>query len=307
MRLSKHDLWATPFPWEVVHQCIDPDTFVYQLPDDAKASWEYYTGLTWNNLDGPNTTQVTCPGCLMQLVVPWTRTAKMLLDDESFQNFMTHDEGFAAKEFKECFKCKLVVTHEKLRVAKFSNDMTALRERGRPMPGTILGLDGKPEVAAPKKQLQNHDLFFPNRLVEIKEDFLFSFRLSPELTVESIKSRIELILATQYQRTLINSDQHRPDFLAKNSKIAVRRMLAQYWDNSSIFAIDLVGAVIRQGTFVQKMNTIDWYHSPSVMNTMDRSIKKYHLFIGLIGDNPKKTAVPTLDVDLAWVSDNPLI
>lgn len=77
-------------------------------------------------------------------------------------------------------------------------------------------------------------------------------------------------------------------------------MMARYWDNSSeIFALDLVGAVIRQGTFVQKMDRIDWLHSPALPSTIDRLIYKYRIFFRIMAENPSRMAVPTLDVDLA--------
>lgn len=34
-------------------------------------------------------------------------------------------------------------------------------------------------------------------------------------------------------------------------------MMSRYWDNSSPFALDLVGAVVRQGTFFQKMDKLN--------------------------------------------------
>jgi hypothetical protein len=101
---------------------------------------------------------------------------------------------------------------------------------------------------------------------------------------------------------LANAQQHKPFFIAKSSRIAVRKVLSHYWDNSSIFGIDLIGAVLRQGTFVQKMNKLDWLHSPSLMPTVQRLIVKYHRFVRLAADHPQKTVVPTLDIDLAWVN-----
>ena len=76
-------------------------------------------------------------------------------------------------------------------------------------------------------------------------------------------------------------------------------MMSRYWENSSPFAIDLVGAVIRQGSFVEKMHHIDWLHSPALPATMTRLIFKYERFVSLMED-PSHMAVPTLDVDLAW-------
>lgn len=88
--------------------------------------------------------------------------------------------------------------------------------------------------------------------------------------------------------------------VTKEERTSIRRMMAVYWENSSIFSMDLVGAVIRQGTFVQKMHDIDWLHSPTVSSTMERLIIKYGRFFQIMADYPEDVAVPTLDVDLAW-------
>ena len=117
-----------------------------------------------------------------------------------------------------------------------------------------------------------------------------------------IKQMFGDLLRSRFELTLVNIQQKKPDFIAKGSRIAVRKVLSHYWDNSSIFGIDLVGAVLRQGTFVQKMVKLDWLRSPSTMSTVQRLIVKYHRFVRLAADWPKKTVVPTLDVDLAWVS-----
>ena len=60
--------------------------------------------------------------------------------------------------------------------------------------------------------------------------------------------------------------------LTRTERIMVRRLLSRYWDNASPFALDLVGAVIRQGTFIEKMERIDWLHSPAATFTIDLSL-----------------------------------
>ena len=88
-----------------------------------------------------------------------------------------------------------------------------------------------------------------------------------------------------------------------------------YWDNSSIFryvkaydcwtvglvnvnmnlrSLDLVGAVIRQGTFIEKMHAIDWLHSPVLGATIDRLLVKYTRFFHIMGTYSDQVAVPTL-------------
>jgi hypothetical protein len=77
-------------------------------------------------------------------------------------------------------------------------------------------------------------------------------------------------------------------------------MMSRYWENFSPFALDLCGAVMRQGIFMEKMTAIDWLHSPSAAITMQRSVQKYMRFLAIIERFPTQTVVPTLDVDLAW-------
>lgn len=77
-------------------------------------------------------------------------------------------------------------------------------------------------------------------------------------------------------------------------------MMSRYWENSSIFALDLIGAVIRQGTFIEKMHSIDWIHSPALASTEQRLMEKYDRYFAILARHPVQLVVPTLDVDLAW-------
>lgn len=95
----------------------------------------------------------------------------------------------------------------------------------------------------------------------------------------------------------------RPTFstsLRPEARLALRKMMNAYWDNGSVFGVELNAAVMRQGIFVEKMNQIDWLHSPEARATMTRLIAKYHRFMTIMKENPEKLCVPTLDVDLAW-------
>lgn len=79
-----------------------------------------------------------------------------------------------------------------------------------------------------------------------------------------------------------------------------RKFMSNYWDNSSPLLIDLEGAVIRQGTFIQKMHQIDWLHIPSLSCCISGIISKYFNFFNLVRNYPSLIAIPTLDVDLVW-------
>jgi hypothetical protein len=48
------------------------------------------------------------------------------------------------------------------------------------------------------------------------------------------------------------------------------------------------------------MHSINWVHAPNAHGIIQRLVLKYTRFFSLFASYPGKTAVPTLDVDLAW-------
>lgn len=58
-------------------------------------------------------------------------------------------------------------------------------------------------------------------------------------------------------------------------------------------------AVIRQASFVDKMNSYMWIRSPAIEGTIRRGVSRYVNFCKLIKMS-KITVVPTLDIDLVW-------
>lgn len=64
---------------------------------------------------------------------------------------------------------------------------------------------------------------------------------------------------------------------------------------------DLVGCVLRQERFVEKMNKLDWLHSPLVFKSLQEAVLRYSRFFEMLTDaNLRQMLVPTLDIDLAW-------
>lgn len=63
---------------------------------------------------------------------------------------------------------------------------------------------------------------------------------------------------------------------------------------------ELRDAVVRQTSFVDKMNAHLWIRSPAVEGTLRRAIDRYDKFLKLLARDKKFIVVPTLDVDLAW-------
>ncbi len=308
IRNGKMDFWRTGMPWAAVNACIDNSSFEYNPSTAAKETFTTTTDMAWDNLQDPMTKILNCMRCPSKNSVPWTEcdlqygsqsppSEPLLLESSG--------HGFADKNLRAvCPKCGFVTTHETLRVQKFKKDLQQLLQRDTPMPGTILQVTGKPQAASKRYGLRRHPVTFPNRLLTagLKTKVLEIVdrpNRSSEVSMNQIKNVIE---AEVMKKTLVRkaNDRMASGKLLRLEKIAVRRMMSHYWDNSSIFALDLVGAVIRQGSFVEKMHNIDWLHSPSLSATVQRLIIKYTRFFGILKNNEGKTAVPTLDVDLAW-------
>lgn len=303
MREARHKLWHTGFPWEKIYRSIDDQTFEYRPGVDVVQCFEDATKMKWNAASDDSSKSLDCPKCRKNFIVPWTEPP-LEANAEDTDKYLSHDRGFVGHDFQAaCPHCYLSIKHENLRVAKYLSDAETLIVKRLPLPGTILSTLGLPHTVGSGKRVSTHDPFFPNRAVhELAE--LKPATIREELdhfSIEMLKTRFEGIMNDLSKVQQINSGQYTSSKVFKESKIAVRKMLSHYWDNSSPFGLDLVGAVIRQGTFVQKMRKIDWLHSPAAYSTMQRLIIKYHRFIRIIADNPKQIAVPTLDVDLAWV------
>lgn len=296
IRLGKMSFWKTGLPWEVVNSCIDHRTFDYSPLPEAAANFNMQTGLQWDsNHDGPSKS-LSCPQCQGQVIVPWQIENPQI---GSLERPFEYCGGFGDKNFKAiCNNCRVTITHEKLRVAKFRRDVLRLVTDCIPMPGTILTTNGMPTDAEDGCRGPS----FPNNLIKlvIRRPLLSLIDLSekPSASMSMVRDFLGESLKDEEQvEKALNGAASKPDI---GERVAIRKMMSRYWENSSPFALDLVGAVIRQGTFIEKMDNIDWIRSPALESTMNRLITKYIYFFRIICENPTEMAVPTLDVDLAW-------
>ena len=62
----------------------------------------------------------------------------------------------------------------------------------------------------------------------------------------------------------------------------------------------LADNVVRQFSFVEKMQSHMWLRSPAVEGTLGRAVDRYEKFRRLFRDYPHRILVPTLDIDLVW-------
>ena len=151
------------------------------------------------------------------------------------------------------------------------------------MPGTFYSVRGIPETV---EMYQNrfHSLF-PNQFLKVVSKEMLGITHARNHCTGVEKLRDELQRKLSDREVLRKTRGYFRTALPIDEKIAFRRMMSSYWDNVSMFSMDLVGAVVRQGTFVQKMDQIDWIHSPTVMATMDHLISKYKVFFTIMALN----------------------
>ncbi|KAG6841229.1 hypothetical protein C0991_000676, partial [Blastosporella zonata] len=86
--------------------------------------------------------------------------------------------------------------------------------------------------------------------------------------------------------------------------ILITRIISAY-QNDYMFSVELIGAVVRQGSFVKKMHELQWtqphfFDSSEDEVALQHSIARYHAFLDLMSVSPASFYVPTLDIDLAW-------
>ncbi|KAI1927265.1 hypothetical protein LOZ65_002392 [Ophidiomyces ophidiicola] len=296
LRFGKMSFWASGMPWAVLNASIDNHTFDYAPGREARSNFEQKTSLSWESLYDPIYKIISCPGCGTPQEASWVGDVTRI---GTIEMPFKYCKGYADHNFQlSCGKCRLVFSHENLHAAKFLRDMKELSDFNIPMPGTVLSMEGVPK----RPENESHSFLFPNKLIlnALHQQLLrtLDFRLHPHATMKDVRSLIETAIGSR--RTISQANRSISGRLILEEKVSVRRMMSRYWDNSSPFALDLIGAVIRQGVFIDKMDNIDWIHSPALDATMSRLIQKYKVFFRIMADNPGKVAVPTLDVDLAW-------
>lgn len=217
------------------------------------------------------------------------------------------DGGFS----QACLHCNRELCKESMAIGKFVKDAKLLLTKDFTMPGTVLNpMTGRVTRIPHDSRASRFPRTFPNRLIRFDlriklVDLMNPAGSEPSPTMETVRKMIEdIIIDDKRLRSIesasIQSGRYGNYRIQPLAKMSTRKMMSRYWENFSPFALDLCGAVMRQGVFIEKMNDLDWLHSPSVGDTMQRLIIKYTRFIELMSSNAGKVVVPTLDVDLAW-------
>lgn len=287
-RFQVHDvIWNTEFPWRLINDLVDSN-YQYKVSKEHRAYFESHAGIPWNNLDDSpdhKEKKVRCVSCRTSFGVLFFDPKQAIGSSGSYQN-TDSNASYTNRWFKvDCPNCKNTVTHDSLRVAKFFEDFEAFETKGTCLPGTLVN------VYTGFLNFPTRDL----RIYEMLEDAAVKKQLKglPKgCTMIDIQSALELFIGDANITDRMKA--------VEADGFVFRKFMSNYWDNSSPFSIDLEGAVIRQGTFIQKMHQNDWLHSPSLFHCVSGMIPKYFNFFKLMRNYKSLIAVPTLDVDLIW-------
>lgn len=141
IRNAKMRFWTTGLPLAVIDSCIDDRSLKYSGTREAQHLFEETVGIAWNSLNDLRKASVDCPQCGRSVKWAWTTYG-----ETPFSRYRDRGSGrgFADKKFcVPCIDCEIIINHETLRVSKFRRNVQELLLEGVPMPGTILGVDGR--------------------------------------------------------------------------------------------------------------------------------------------------------------------
>ncbi|KAJ5240596.1 uncharacterized protein N7469_002187 [Penicillium citrinum] len=296
LRHRKMRFWATGLPWNIIIQSLNSSTYQFDPGEQARVNFEKMCGRPWNNLSESPMKSLLCLKCNEKLAAPWTEGSFGCDPGVAY----AHCKGYADKSMRvSCPSCKHSITHDGLSVQAFRKDVQTLLIDGLPMPGTLLSMNGTPA--------DDHTIdgvSFPNRLIKeaIRSEILqlTDRTLNEDNSIGLIRDYLESCLKDRSLIRRVNGKALTSRNSSTAERVSLRNMLSRYWDNPSVFSINLIGAVIRQGTFIDKAERIGWIRSPTLEATIGHFITKYGNFFQIISKNKGHAVVPTLDIDLVW-------
>ncbi|KAI5476686.1 hypothetical protein MNV49_007400 [Pseudohyphozyma bogoriensis] len=271
--LRRFDGLTSAYPLEQLAATIDPATFL-PIPNPTQAAaWTAFTGSPFDPIVAFQQTQGR------SILDPMTKQGV-------FVPYVTPDgKGYAQQGFEFTTSQGFRLTHEVLGVAKFTRDVVRAREQeGYFFAGTAFSARETSSVITATRATAVKTAFFKIKELATLDDVQMGqhFRWS----LSGARAAIEL--SRQFRNPRVLST------------------IFSAYSQGSPFSLELTTAVLRQGTFIQKMVDLGWTRTGRFDEEDDtvlkRSVARYHAFLDLISSMPSTFCVPTLDIDLAWHS-----
>ncbi|VDB87855.1 unnamed protein product [Peniophora sp. CBMAI 1063] len=262
----------------------DPTTLTTGASQERRDIWQKSTGLPFDPIECTSilTTQtLECPNCGHVNEAP----------------YITEDgTGFAQQQFSiSCKEDGFTITREALAVARLSKDLIADHSEAEKSEDPTPFLANS--LRTPRKEFD-----FPRAKV-IKYAFLGAIPAIADMVKNAKGADPEL--ARSVGRELgWNWTALQDTSMYKSRRRLMLRVLTAYNDQRP-FSVELVGAVLRQGSFVVKMTDLGWtapgcFEASEDERALHHASARYHAFLDLMASSPDAFFVPTLDIDLAW-------
>ncbi|KAK9449293.1 uncharacterized protein V1518DRAFT_432883 [Limtongia smithiae] len=280
LRTGHHGMFMTmPFPFEQISKVLTCENgrYAYKPSYDAVRTFEALIHGAFDPLHDLGLVQsVECLYChTKDIEVDWSAA------------FM---HGWAEKDFqKYCPQCGTIITADILGALKFLNDLQQLQDKRLPMKGTLV------DYFAAGKDGEHKLLGIANDFVRRNVTF-WDLKLLAGQGMYSIRGNIRDNIEKMPKSTKQNPDAP----LLKMIEIPLRKMCQAYFDNPSIFSVDLRSAVLRQTEFVDSMTALSYLTSPFCNDTLTRALSRFVQFFQLIKVMKGAGVVPPVDVDLVW-------
>ncbi|KAJ7491083.1 hypothetical protein FB451DRAFT_1349431 [Mycena latifolia] len=229
------------------------------------------------------TREIACPKCRAVVYAPYMT--------EAGTGYL--QQGFMIQCSRE--ECSFEITKETLALRKFANDL-ARQDLGR-LADYLAGTLHTPTNITDR-----------DRGRTVKTAMLSSYLLRRPAGAKPKT----VVSDTAYADFLMEKGKYKLDRLrallamkmkGQGGKL-IGRIMSAYVDDK-MFSVELVGAILRQGSFVTKMYDLQWtqpgfFDSAEDEIALQHAIARYHAFLDLMSSSPASFFVPTLDIDLAW-------
>ncbi|EMD39261.1 hypothetical protein CERSUDRAFT_112923 [Gelatoporia subvermispora B] len=269
--------------------------------DTRNKHWTTLTGLPFDPIEAVKQAyfeEIQCPMCQAVLKAPYKNDARAY-----------STRGYAQARFSiTCTSCNFDVTKERVGLSRFITDLikdtganTSSNETGCTyLAGTLLSSSGR------------FDRAFAHR---VKNEILASatFKASGRLDSQETSSLGQAggihearnrDLQEQCEYSLEKAQTKLKTALKPGDAWIADRIISAYKTDRP-FSIDLGAAIVRQGSFTDKMKASGWtkrgYFNKKEREALLRvAVARYCGFLDIMYAAPTSFFVPTLDIDLVW-------
>lgn len=292
-RNSFIDFAKYPLPLDRIYSCINNETFEFSVPESYEKNYINVLKKFINNNDTDfiyeiknfsmyqHLVIINCPNCKNTISdpIPLVTDSCTGFADSEFITKKKYQQGYCF-DSSHCYCSKIEdLTHEQLRKLQLFCDINSSKS----LPGIEKYLSNT--LTNPK--------FAKRNTISINQIIKLGVQKSWEYADSSISDIIT--------RAAIDN--------GRSGRI-IKVILREYLQfnlihltvpNAISIGEDLVGCVLRQESFVKKMNAINWLGSSTVLENLNTARVRYQRFFLMLTDAKlKKMLVPTLDIDLIW-------